>query len=126
MRKRSLIQEIASVMTAIENCRAHGNTEWLATHRAELTKLVAELPSGAGIDNGTKLDQDRSNGNRIVLTLGFHHMNEHGVYDGWTEHEIWVTPAFDGVNLRITGKNRNDIKSYLYELYDDILTRTEE
>jgi hypothetical protein len=50
-------------------------------------------------------------------------MNDGGFYDGWTEHTVVVTPSFRGINLRISGRDRNQIKEYLYETYDYALTR---
>lgn len=49
-------------------------------------------------------------------------MDENGFYDGWTEHQVIITPDLQfGFNLRITGLNQNDIKDHLYELFDDAL-----
>lgn len=106
------------------NCRAAGNNEWLDRHEATLDRLVDMLPSGSGIDSGTTLDRDSCTATKLVLTLGFHHMNDGGMHDGWTEHAIIVTPSFDGINLRITGRDRNGIKNYLGELYHQVLTET--
>ena len=39
------------------------------------------------------------------------------------EHLVIVTPEFDGINVRVTGKNRNDIREYLADLYHDALTQ---
>ena len=54
---------------------------------------------------------------RIVLECSFHHMNEAGYYDSWTEHRITVRPTFDSLDIHISGRNRNDIKEYLHEVY---------
>ena len=50
-------------------------------------------------------------------------MDDAGFYDGWTGHTITITPSFSGINLRISGPNRNDIKDYLYETFDYALSR---
>lgn len=81
-----------------------------------------ELPSGSGIDCGTKIDLDASNRNKLVLLAAYHHMNESGMYDGWTEHRIIVVPDLaSGFTLNITGRNRNGIKEYLYDTYWPVL-----
>lgn len=81
------------------------------------------LPSGAGIDCGTKIDVEASRDTRLVLHLSYHHMNEAGYYNGWTEHTIKVTPSLSsGFNLSISGRDRNDTKDYLADLYDSVLT----
>lgn len=85
------------------------------------------LPSGSGIDSGTRIDRDQSKPNRIVLDFSFHHMDEHGYYDGWTQHRAIVTPsltAHSGFELRITGRDRNQLKDYLHDVFDTALNET--
>lgn len=80
--------------------------------------MEAALPSGSGIDRGTIIDRERSRPDRIVLVCSFHHMNEHGYYDGWTDHEVIVRPSLAwGFTLRVTGRDRNGIKDYLHDVY---------
>lgn len=115
---KKLYQEISSRLQAIENCVHHENEEWLLNHREVVNQIFYHGPSGSGIDCGTKLSFEDSNPEKLVLLVSFHHMNEGGYYDGWTEHKVIVTPSLQhGFNIRITGKNRNDIKEYLHEVY---------
>ncbi len=80
------------------------------------------LPSGSGFNNGTNLDFDKSNPERLVFITAFHHMNGGGFYDGWTHHEVIVTPSLNtDFHLRVTGRNRNDIKDYIAETYHSCL-----
>ena len=123
---RPLYREIAAKLAAIRNCRESGNTEWEAKHGDALKELVDMLPSGCGIDCGTKIDEDACHAGKLVFSFSFHHMNDAGMYDGWTDHQVFVTPSFDGIDLRITGRNRNDIKEYLYETYHFALTQETE
>lgn len=117
IRSRPVYREIASVIQAIKNCRAAGNNEWLDRHEATLARIEKQLPSGSGIDSGTTIERDECTPDRIVLSCGFHHMNECGMYDGWTQHEIVIRPTFDGIDVRITGRDRNGIKEYLGDVY---------
>jgi hypothetical protein len=129
--EQTLIQAIASTVTARANCAAamadqpidHPKREWYARHTAQLQTIGRDrLPSGSGIDCGTAIDLDASRPNRIVLTLSYHHMAESGMYDGWTDHTVIVTPdLLSGFTLRITGRDRNSIKEYLYQVYDTVL-----
>jgi hypothetical protein len=76
------------------------------------------LPSGSGFDAGTTLDEGASSPDKLVFDTSFHHMDEHGGYDGWTEHKVIVTPSLaHGCDLRVTGRDRNDIKSYIGETF---------
>lgn len=80
--------------------------------------VKAYLPSGSGIDAGVKLD-DRSTRDRIVLTFGFHFMDDNGCYDGWESYTLYVRPSLAfGIDLKLVGPNRNDIKDCLYETFD--------
>lgn len=80
-----------------------------------------EFPSGSGFDNGTKLINFSSN--RIVLEVGFHHMDEHGGYDGWSHHEVTITSDLEwGFNVKISGKDRNNIKEYISEVFHETLS----
>lgn len=115
-------QEIASRLVARENCAKSGNEEWYDKHQDVIDKIMAGAPSGSGIDSGTKFNEEKSNENKLVFETAFHHMNDGGMYDGWTEHQIIVTPSLTfGFELKITGKDRNQIKEYLYDVYSQWL-----
>ena len=92
-----------------------------AEHKPLITinRVMSTAPSGSGIDNGTRIDLAKSNARELHFTFDFHFMNGAGYYDGWESYKLKVTPAFvGGLDMHITGKNRNDIKDYLYEMYD--------
>ncbi|NCC74709.1 MAG: hypothetical protein EOM06_15130 [Sphingobacteriia bacterium] len=124
--KQTVASEIYSRLQAIESCKKAGNTEWEDKHSEALRIIEKDiLPSGSGIDCGTKIDRDFKP-NKIKLICSFHHMDENGYYDGWTEHVITVTPVFDGINIKISGKNKNFIKEYLADVYFTALSQTVE
>lgn len=84
----------------------------------EMEYLIKEfMPSGSGFDAGTTIDIDRSNARKLVFKTAFHHMDQHGGYDGWTNHNVIVTSEFDGLNIHVTGRDRNDIKEYIGETF---------
>ena len=122
-----LYEKLAHLVNALDNCakRNPPNAELANTHADTIEQLVKDMmPSGSGIDAGTKLDLDASTGSKVVFTFGFHHMTDGGYYDGWTEHKAIVTPCLMfGFNLKITGRDRNMIKDYLHETYHYALTR---
>ena len=116
--KRPLYQEIAHKVLAYHNCIDSDNGDWEEKHREWLLQTAKGGPSGSGIDCGTKIDLDKSTGEKLVFDCSYHHMNENGMYDGWTEHTITVTPSLAfGYHIKISGRNRNDIKEYLHEIY---------
>jgi len=129
--QNTIISTLSTAIAARKNCagsnngtfNSDGKQEWFEKWTERIKELVDMLPSGSGIDNGTEIDLNASHADKIVLYTAFHHMNDGGYYDGWTEHTITVTPAFSGISLRISGRDRNQIKDYLYETYDYALTR---
>lgn len=118
-----LYRQLASLVQARKNCADGTNPEWFERHGENATKLTDDhMPHGSGFDSGTKLDLDASSGERLVFHTEYHHMNEVGFYDGWTEHSVIVTPSLQfGFTMRITGRNRNDIKEYMYDVFWECL-----
>lgn len=120
-------REIADALEALRNCqraerREPGVTfspDWTRYHRARIAHLVDYyMPSGSGFDSGTRIDEDLSRPDCLVFYTSFHHMDEHGSYDGWTEHTVRVYPCFArGVHLTITGRDRNGIKDHIAEVF---------
>ncbi len=117
---RKLYTVIASKVAARINCLASDTlTEWEDRHENDVEALVKEhLPSGSGFDAGTTINWDRSTGERLVFNTAFHHMSEHGYYDGWTEHNVTIRPSFvHEMDIAISGKNRNDIKELIADAF---------
>ena len=124
MLPRKLYQILAGSVQARLNCLEHEERtnekhDWTDKHTDTIKTLVKNfMPSGSGIDCGTKIDLDQSTGEKLVFHFSYHHMNENGMYDGWTEHKLTVTPSLQfKINLSISGRNRNEIKDYLHETY---------
>lgn len=115
-----LFTAIARALHAQQSCEKSGNAEWFTRHGERIEDLIRQfLPHGSGIDAGIKFDFDASKVDRLVFNFGFHHMNEGGFYDGWTDHSIIVRPSLAfGIDLRITGRDRNAIKEYLYDVFN--------
>jgi hypothetical protein len=117
----TLIEAIAVTGDAIRNCERTGNTNWLNKHKERLALLARDyLPSGSGIDNGCTIES--ADFDRVVIRTAFHHMNEHGMYDGWSEHKITVRANISGLVLTIGGRDRNAIKEHLHEVFYSALT----
>ncbi len=118
-----LYRKIASLVGAINNCEKSGNLKWIEKHEDKLSELLnANFPSGSGFDGGTGLDMEKSTSERLVINADFHHMDESGGYDGWTNHNVIVTPSLEfGFSLQITGKDRNDIKTYIGDTFWEVL-----
>lgn len=117
-----LYQEIASLITARQNCYNTGNTEWFDRHEDALQEINSLLPSGSGFDSGSRIDLQKSNGEKICITTAFHHMNDNGMYTNWSDHVVTVKPSLQfGFLLSISGKDFNDIKEYIVDIFSDVL-----
>ena len=76
------------------------NEEWRRKHEYALESLMKHMPSGSGIDAGTKLLLSESNENKLVFKVEYHHMNGGGYYCGWTTRNIIITPSLiNGYNM---------------------------
>lgn len=129
MQNKKVYQQLASAMDALKRCESpsanESQREWRDKWGEQIMQIVGDfLPHGSGIDNGVTFDFDLSTGEKLVLHTSYHHMNDGGYYDGWTEHTITVRPSLCfGINISISGRNRNEIKDYLTETFEYALTR---
>ena len=117
--KRPLYRELAALVEARLNCIKSGNTEWEHRHYWRIARLWQRYaPSGSGLDGDVAIDLSASTPDKLVIRTEYHHMNNAGMYDGWTKHDIIVTPSLaHNYNLRITGRDRNGIKDYIAEVF---------
>ena len=87
--------------------------------RAEerVAELEKKLPSGSGIDSGTKIDRGPTNANRIVLLVDYHHMNDLGFYVGWATYTVTVNASLAwGIEIQAEGGDA-DTREYLEEVF---------
>ena len=122
--KRPLFMELANLIGAIENCEQSNNYDWMDKHTEKVISLSENnLPHGSGFDSGSMVDIVNSTSEKIVIDTSFHHMDEHGGYDGWTNHTIIITPSLKfGYTLDITGEDKNGIKEYMYDTFNQCLS----
>lgn len=120
-----LYQALASRIAARENCATSGNDEWRIKHTDKIRELVDQhLPAGSGFDRGTELEIALSTPEKLVFCTDFHHMNDAGYYDGWTEYQVIVKPSLlFGFTLRVTGRDRNGIKEYILDTFNAALSQ---
>ena len=114
---KPLYKELAGRLIALDNCRKAGNTEWETRH----AKVISGLCSKYGI----LIDLEESDPNRLVFHVTQAHYTTHGYDDGCTDHDVIVTPdLFFDLEIRITGRNKNDVKDGIYQEYDAVLRET--
>lgn len=106
---------------AFNNCKKDNKKEWEEKWELDIDQMLELLPRGSGIDAGVKFDWEKSKADKLIFTLGYHHMDQQGGYDGWTEHKLIITPSFSsGFHIKITGRNRNGIKEYLLDIFNEV------
>jgi hypothetical protein len=115
---RKLYQLIAGRVQAIQNCIKSGNVQWQERHCEALRNLIMDhLPHGSGFDSGVALDT-KATANRLVFNVEYHHMSDAGYYDDWSSHQVIVTPDLSmGFEVRVTGRDRNQIKDYIADVF---------
>jgi hypothetical protein len=123
--KAKLYQHLASAVDAMRTCERTNNVKWQEKHMEAIAYIMRNhMPSGAGIDSGTQIDLDKSSGEKLVFDTSYHHMNDSGCYDGWTEHTVTVrADLISGITIAISGRDRNEIKDYLTEVFHTCLTQ---
>jgi hypothetical protein len=121
---KTLSALLATKVQAYKNCIVSGNNEWEEKHLENIEELCSKyLPSGSGIDAGMGIVIASCAPEKLVFTFSYHHLNENGYYDGWTNHKLTVTPSFTGIDMKISGRDSNGIKEYLYELFHSTFTQ---
>lgn len=122
-----LYQRLALLLDAYLRSKKRGNTEWANNHHETIQALCKEhMPHGSGLDLGafTPMLVGESHAEELVFRADFHHMNEHGFYDGWTEHKVKVRSSLAfGFVLQVTGRDRNGIKDYIEEIFHEALNK---
>lgn len=117
MPTRSLSHILAARVATITHLEKKGgecHAPVIDRNRDEIERIVAAyMLSGSGFDSGTKFNFERSTESRLVFTVDFHHMNDAGMYDGWTTHTVTIESTFTSPNVKISGRDRNGIKDYI-------------
>jgi hypothetical protein len=116
------LTKLAGTIQAYQNCIKSGNKEWEETHLDVINEMCSNLPHGSGIDGKCEVMFPESTANKIQIFVEFHHLDENGYYDGWTEHRLYITPTFGYFNINISGRNKNGIKEYLSDLFYSVFT----
>ena len=92
----------------------------------EVDELVIEqfadqhLPSGSGIDAGTKVIIHECNIRQIVLTCGYHSMDpDNGMYNGWVHFEFKLKASFTPPFRMLTIMSNDSMDDDEYEFQCD-------
>ncbi len=120
---KKVYQELARLVDARLRCIERGNEEWVNRHEEKIEQIMKKYaPRGSGIDNGTKIDLDKSHGEKLIFTFSYHYMNENGFYEKWYDYNAIVKPSLRfGCEIRIIGKKIYGIKDYFYAMFDSFL-----
>lgn len=125
MQKAPLYVHLASLVDARLRCFHTDNFDWFDKHEESIALLARDhLPSGSGFDSGTMVDLEKSTGGKLVFNTAFHHMDDGGGYDGWSNHTITIKPSLHlGFTMKIGGRDRKDIKNYIGDVFSNVLHR---
>lgn len=74
------------------------------------------MPNGSGFDNGVSLVSLTPD--KVVFFAPYHHMNEHGMYDGWVTYIVTVKSTFTGPDVTVSVKGYdNTARKYADDLH---------
>jgi hypothetical protein len=123
---KPVYQQLAQSFDAYLRCQEGQslNPDAGGNHREVIERICKlYLPHGSWFDCGTTIDLDGSSPECLVLCTNFHHMDEHGGYDGWTDHAIKVKPSLAfGFDLEIEGEDRDGIHDYIADVFRHALS----
>lgn len=123
MQTNTLLNAIAQACCASRRCIA-SNNDYAHKWDGRIKELTDKLPHGSGFDSGCQIDVDATTATRVVIHTSFHHMDENGFYDGWTDHTVIARPDFEiGFRLSISGRDRNGWKDYAYDVFSSELSK---
>lgn len=94
-------------------------------HENVLESLMKHMPSGSGIDAGTKLLLEESSNTELVFLVEYHHTNQNGYYCGWSSRKIVITPSLtspycmDFIEEDASGADLTEVDEETNEEYDN-------
>lgn len=113
-----IIAARVATMAHLEKRGGECHASVIERNRDEIERVVkAYMPSGSGFDAGTQFNFDKSSESRLVFNVSFHHMNDSGMYDGWTDHTVIIESTFTSPNVKVTGRDKRDIKDYIADCF---------
>lgn len=120
-------QQIAQSFRDFCNCIKNYNYEWKHKHEERIYETIRDyLPRGSGVNEYPRLDFDRSTLSKLIFTAGFHHIDRHGYYDGWTAFKVIIRPSFNDIDIKIQGsfpRKYSDTRGYLADIFYEALTQ---
>lgn len=90
------------------------------------TIMNTHFPNGSGFDNGCEFDFEKSNGDKLIINVPYHCMDDNGYYDGWVYPKLYVYPSLaNGFNMRLNWVGYyGKYKFLLNEYMQDVLIET--
>lgn len=121
------IAQLSNYFRSWQNCRQTNNILWLPKWKQAIDELLKHLPHGNGInaEAGIQLDWENSTPGNLRFNFSYQHMNDHGYYDGWTEHELIIqSSSIGGFNLQVTIEGEVEDKDEIIEYLEQMLQST--
>lgn len=116
----TFIQALEAAYTARDNCQRAGNKKWKDLWDERMEQLTELLPHGSGFDSGTHILTITPT--FVVFKTAFHHMDDNGGYDRWTEHYVKAISLLSGFKVIVSGMNYREIKDYIGEVFYHLLS----
>lgn len=116
---KPVYQVLAGLQYAITNCRKSGNKEWEDRHHTRFDKLAVKYIAR---NTAGDFSCDPQIGFDILkFGVEIQHFKD-GVYSERTQHTVTVRPSLAyGFTITVSGRNVNDIKDAIVEMFDSAL-----
>lgn len=120
---RAMAHRLAQIANLQEAARPLDDP-FLVEAKQALKDLIDELPHGSGIDCDWHVTGERPGGEhgckKLILRNSYHHMDECGGYDGWTDFKVTVTgDLLSDIDVLVQGRfpaKYADTRDYLCEI----------
>lgn len=93
----TLACRIAYIAEALDIAERNRNHPWIEKWEAELEQLENMLPHGSGLDGVVEIDRSATSSDKITIVFDYHHMDEFGGYQGWSEWRLVVSADLLGL-----------------------------
>lgn len=107
-----------------KNLNWQPNENFVDQREDNLDKLEGLLPSGSGIDCGSRIDRESYSETEFSIDADYHYMDDNGFYAGWFTFRITVTANLAwnyNVECEITSNDTDEDWEYIEDLYNQYL-----
>lgn len=110
------LRDLANLVTIYSICKDRDIDEMDKCHRS-ISTMIATLRGSRGIINSILFNLENSSPDMLLFSVFICWPGEQNMI----EHTVKIRPSFtEGFLLTISGRNRNEVKTYLVDIFHEI------